>query len=177
MDKKKLSPVKIINTFNKKQNCWYVHTNQHYWDSELKQTRHIRKTIGKRLTEDGDILYNNTYLLEHPEEFKKEKVENAVSTTKSLGEVRLLNSIVKDLKLNKFLKDSFGGDKADKILSLAEYLICTEKALSWSGAWAEDKDLIIDDIKSQDVSRILESITPDERNDFFKSWGESHSKG
>ena len=177
MDKKKLSPIKIINTYNKKQNCWYVHTNQHYWDSELKQTRHIRKTIGKRLTEDGEIIYNNTYLLEHPEESKNEKVENKVSSTKSLGEVKLLNSVVKDLKLNKFLKDSFGSDKASKIISLAEYLICTEKALSWSGAWAENKDLIIEDIQSQEVSRILESITPDERNDFFKSWGESHSKG
>lgn len=54
-----------------------------------------------------------------------------------------MNSIVKDLKLHKFLKDSFGSNKANKIISLAEYLICTEKALSWSGAWAENKDLII----------------------------------
>ena len=177
MDKKKLSPVKIIDTFNKKQNCWYVHTDQYYWNSELKQTRHIRKTIGKRLTKDGDIIYNNTYLLEHPEEFAKKKSKNAVSNTKSLGEVKLLNTVVKRLKLHKFLQDSFGKDKANKIISLAEYLICTEKALSWSGAWAQDKELIIDDIKSQDVSKILESLTPDERNSFFKAWGEANSKG
>ncbi len=100
--------------------------------------------------------------MEHPEGFKKKSVSN----TKSLGEVKLLNTVVKRLKLNKFLKNSFGEDKANKIVSLAEYLICTEKALSWSGAWTQDKDLIIDDIRSQDVSKILETITLDERKFF-----------
>ncbi|MDA3937920.1 MAG: hypothetical protein PF693_01245 [Spirochaetia bacterium] len=53
----KLSKTKIINTYNKKQKYWYVYSDQSYWNPEKKQTRHIRRTIGKRLTKDGDMVH------------------------------------------------------------------------------------------------------------------------
>jgi len=67
MDKEnepKLSKTKIIDTFNKQQGYWYVHRDQSYWDTEKKQTRHVRTTIGKRLKKDGPIIYNDRFKAE-----------------------------------------------------------------------------------------------------------------
>ena len=175
---KKESKEKIITTYNAKQGYWYVHTDSYYWDSEKKQTRHKRKTIGKKLIENGPIIYNSRYLLEHPEIIEKQeratKVSPRVSTTKSLGEIRLLDSVVRDLGLRKHLTKAFNKNKSDKIIALAEYLICTEKALSWAGSWADDKDLAISNILSQDVSKILESLSTDERTTFSQEWIKAH---
>jgi len=171
METNNTSTIKIITTYNKKMGYYYVHEDSHYWNKELRQTRHIRKTIGKKLTEDGDIIYNDRYKLEHPElKIKKKNSMPAVSTTKSIGEIKLLDSVITDLNLKKPLVTAFGNEKAAIIIDLAKYQICTEKALSWAGSWADDKDISISDFSSQSISKILANITHDQQNIFYKHW-------
>lgn len=163
----KLSKPKIIDTYNKKQGYWYVYQDQSYWDSKKKQTRHIRHVIGKRLTKDGPIIYNNRY---KAEESREAVPKAAVSKTELLGETLLLDAMVKDLKLRKHLVKAFGKDAAEKIIGLAEYVMCTKRAVSWGGDWGEGRNAHIANMSSQAVSKLLSSLHGDARNIFFKSW-------
>jgi len=167
----KLSEPKIIDTYNKKQGYWYVHSDQSYWDPEKKQTRHIRKTIGKRLTKDGKIIYNNRYQVEHTVEAL---FQTEISSTELIGETLVLDAIVRELGLRKHLVKAFGKGVADKIIGLAEYVICTKRAPSWCGDWAEYRNPQITGMSSQTVSELLCSLNPDKRNTFFQSWMEAN---
>lgn len=175
MDKEnepKLSKTKIIDTFNKQQGYWYVHRDQSYWDTEKKQTRHVRTTIGKRLTKDGPIIYNDRFKAEQAQSIPP---EIAISRTRQLGETLILDSIADALMIKKHLGKAFGKQTAEKIIGLAEYVICTKRALSWAGDWAEDRNEPIEGMTSQSVSKLLSSLKPDARNTFFKSWMAANS--
>mgnify|MGYP003852239661 CR=1 FL=1 len=163
----KLSEPKIIDTFNKQQGYWYVHRDQSYWDKEKKQTRHVRTTIGKRLSKDGPIIYNDRF---KAEQLQSIPPDVAISRTQQLGETLILDSMVAELKIMKQLTKAFGRDSAEKIIGLAEYVICTKRALSWAGDWAEGRNEHIEGMTSQSVSKFLSALKPDARNTFFKNW-------
>ena len=165
--KPKLSKPKIIDTYSKKQGYWYVHQDQSYWDPEKKQTRHIRHVIGKRLIKDGPIIYNNRYKVE---EAQTTLPQAAISKTELLGETLILDAMVKNLNVRKHLVKAFGKDSADKIVGLAEYVICTKRAISWGGDWAESRNPHLAEMNSQSISKLLSSLDPDSRNTFFQSW-------
>ncbi|MDY0371161.1 MAG: transposase [Sphaerochaetaceae bacterium] len=167
-----LSEPKIIDIYNKKQGYWYVYSNQSYWDSEKKQTRHVRHTIGKRLTADGPIIYNNRFKSEQPSA-ALEKAE--ISSTELLGETLVLDAIVKELGLKKHLTAAFSKDKAEMVIGLAEYLICTKRAPSWSGDWAAYRNPKIAHLTSQSVSELLSSLSRDKRNTFFSRWMQANT--
>lgn len=46
----------IVNVYNKSRGITYVYESKSYWDKELKQPRSIRKLIGKRDPETGEII-------------------------------------------------------------------------------------------------------------------------
>ncbi len=167
----KLSKPEIIDVYNKKQGYWYVYSNRHYWNKEKGQTRHIRQTIGKRLTKDGEIIYNNKYKAEHA----AEAVQNReISKTQLLGEVLVLDQAVKDLGIRKHLVKAFGKSTADYILGIAQYTICTEKAMSWCGDWAEGRCRKIEGMASQSVSSLLSSLSGDKMRTFYRLWMEAN---
>jgi len=56
------------------------------------------------------------------------------------------------------------------IIGLAQYIICTKRAPSWSGDWAEYRNPKISHLTSQSVSELLSSLNKDKRNTFFSSW-------
>lgn len=162
-----LSEPRIINVFNVKQGYWYVYSDQSFWDSVKKQTRHVRRTIGKRLTEDGPIIYNNRFKVEEAGPIL-ERAE--ISSTELLGETLVLDAIVKELGLKKHLKAAFSKNTADMIIGVAQYIICTKRAPSWSGDWAAYRNSTIDHLTSQSVSELLSSLSRDKRNTFFSHW-------
>lgn len=166
-DTPKLSEPKIVGVYNKKQGYWYVYNDRAYWDPEKKQTRHTRKIIGKRLTKDGPIIYSNRYSSDYVAE---ELITLQVSTTSLVGEVLVLDDIIKELGLEKHLKRAFGKNEAKVILGMAQYLICTEKAFSWCGDWAAGRNPKIEHMTSQSVSDFLSSLNNDKRNTFYSSW-------
>ncbi len=166
-DKAELSEPKIIDVYNKKQGYWYVYKDWAHWDSQKKQTRHTRKIVGKRETKDGPIIYNNRYSSDYAVE---ELAKLEVSSTTLIGETLVLDAIVRELGLEKHLKGAFGKDDAKVIIGMAGYLICTEKAFSWCGDWAEGRDPKIEHMTSQSVSDFLSSLNNDKRNTFYDSW-------
>ena len=46
----------IVNVYNKSRDITYVYESKSYWDKDLKQPRSIRKLIGKRDPETGEII-------------------------------------------------------------------------------------------------------------------------
>lgn len=46
----------IVNVYNKSRGITYVYESKSYWDKNLKQPRSIRKLIGKRDPETGEII-------------------------------------------------------------------------------------------------------------------------
>lgn len=46
----------IVNVYNKSRGITYVYESKSYWDKDLKQPRSIRKLIGKRDPETGEII-------------------------------------------------------------------------------------------------------------------------
>ncbi len=64
---------------------------------------------------------------------------------------------------------AFGKVTTERIIGLAEYLICTKKAPSWCGDWAAYRNPKIAGMSSQSVSELLCSLNRDKRNTFFRS--------
>jgi hypothetical protein len=112
-------------------------------------------------------FYNNRYSSDYAVE---ELAKLEVSSTTLIGETLVLDAIVRELGLEKHLKGAFGKDDAKVIIGMAEYLICTEKAFSWCGDWAEGRDSRIEHMTSQSVSDFLSSLNNDKRNTFYDSW-------
>lgn len=163
----KLSEPKIVDVYNKKQGYWYVYKDRSYWDPEKKQTRHKREIVGKRLAKDGPVIYNNRYRGEHVVE---DIAKLEVSSTSYMGETLVLDAIVRELGLMKHLKAAFGKEDALTIIGMAQYLICTRRALSWCGDWAQGRNPKIEHLTSQGVSDFLCSIGNDKRNTFYGTW-------
>ncbi len=46
----------LVNVYNKSRDITYVYESKSYWDKDLKQPRSIRKLIGKRDPETGEII-------------------------------------------------------------------------------------------------------------------------
>lgn len=172
----KLSQPRIIDTYNKRMGYWYVHTDQSYWDSEKQQTRHVRRTIGKRLVEGGPIIYNNRFKAEQLQEDGLYGVE--ISSTVCLGETLVLDAIVARLGIARHLHKAFGRQDGQTVIALAQYVICTRRALSWAGDWSEGRDGRIDHLDSRRVSEFLQSLDRGRRDTFFSSWMKAnHSPG
>ncbi|MBK5201589.1 MAG: hypothetical protein JJE21_08680, partial [Spirochaetaceae bacterium] len=109
----------IKDIWNEKQGYYYVYKQNCYWDADKRQARYKRKLIGKKLTKDGDIIYNSRSKLELKlqEESKVAKIEKISSkkvdkiTSKihspikvtSLGAELLLEKYIKDNSIRKFL--------------------------------------------------------------------------
>jgi transposase len=177
MDKQqeiKLSKPRIIDTYDKKMGYWYVHSNQSYWDKEKQQTRHIRRTIGKRLTKDGPIIYNNRFKAEQLQKDGLAGIE--ISSTASLGESLVLDSIVSELGLRRHLVKAFGKEDGQTIISLAQYTICTKGALSWAGDWSESRDGRIAHLDSQKISDFLQTLHRGRRDTFYASWMQANQE-
>jgi len=183
----------IKDIWNKKQGYYYVYKQNCYWDAEKKQARYKRKLIGKRLTKDGDIIYNDRYKLEKKlkEEIKPTRVKNTSSKESSkvpspikvtsLGAELLLEKYINNNSLRTFLSDSLQSkEDAEEVLSIAKYNICTNQAFSWSGQWIDNHSKRLPyTITSQRVSELLKRITQSKIEAFLKKWVNSNinSKG
>ncbi|MFA6843809.1 MAG: transposase [Bacilli bacterium] len=177
----------IKDIWNAKQKYYYVYKQQCYWDVEKKQARYKRKLIGKRLTKNGDIIYNNRSKLEMKleEESKATSLKEphkSISETPapikvtSLGAEILLEKYIESNSLRKFLSKTLQSkEDAEEVLSIAKYNICTNQAFSWSGQWIENHSKKLSySITSQGVSELLKRITQSKIEEFLKKWVNSN---
>jgi transposase len=165
---KKFSKPRIIPINNKKNGITYLYHDQFYWDTEKQQTRHKRVCIGKIDAKTGKQVFNQKYIANKT---KKTPLQGKTPfTLHSVGQILLLQHLVKTLKLEKTLRISFGEAKTSKLLALAYYCTCKSEPLSQGGKWLTQHGLDTSLTGHEQISEFLSTISEDSQQRFFDSW-------
>lgn len=167
----------IVYQKNMKTGVTYVYESISHWDKEKRQSRAIRKCIGKLDPSTNEII---------PTRKRKRKIETEeftrigkpgpvpiIQTTRNFyGATYLFDEIGKQLGINNDLKRCCP-DTYKQILSTAYYLILEDKnPLSRFPKWSKiHKHPYGKDIPSQRSSELFASITEAEREHFFQLQG------
>jgi len=169
-----LSKPKIIRIKNKKTGVIYLYQNQHYWDSEKQQTRHIRRCIGKVDPNTQQPIYNHRYRTEQKMEHTIK--EERVASIQPIGKILLLGKAFVQSKLSLHLKKVFSDDEVAMIKDLVFYLVSEDNQLSNANLWlmqnfADKKPQSFEAIKD-----LLKTLNKSRQNLFFESWAKPSSK-
>ena len=169
-----LSKPKIIRIKNKETGVVYLYQNQHYWDSEKQQTRHIRRCIGKLDTKTQEPIYNHRYRSE--QKMVQTIEEERVAFIQPIGKILLLEKVFVQSKLSLHLKRVFADGEVALIKDLVFYLVSENNQLSSANLWlmqnyADKQPLSFDSIKD-----LLKTLNKSRQNLFFERWAKPSSK-
>jgi len=166
----------IVYQKNKKTGIAYVYENEAYWDKEKQQSRAKRTLIGKLDPETGKIIPTRSYKKKVSEESISPSKRGPVPITKIqrsfYGASYLLDEIGRITGVKEDLRACFP-ENYKQILSIAYYLILEENnSLSRFSHWQR---LHIhpyrEDLPSQRSSELFQSITEENRMNFFRRQG------
>jgi transposase len=155
----------VIHT--KKDGKKYVYSAVSYWDKEKKVSRNRQVCLGRLCEETGEIIPSNR----KARTAKRAAVAPEVTASSLIiGPYVILEKICHDVGLEKVLRKSFP-DRWEKILSLAMFLTHKGVPLSrcdkWSKIYKHPYDKFL---SSQDVSKLLASISEGEIQRFESLW-------
>lgn len=141
---------------------------ERHWDKEKKQARSKQVCIGKLDPVNGEIIPSKR-LGDHGSAALNPAV---TATTTITGPSLLLRKADRSIGLSAILKKASPGHW-EEILTLAWYLLCTGQALSNAEVWSRHHEVPCKkSITNQRISDLLDRITEDERQTFFKLWGQ-----
>jgi len=151
----------------KKDGKKYVYSVEGYWDKEKKAPRNKQVCLGRLNEESGEIIPSN----------RKGRVAKRAAAVPDLtaralviGPYAVLNKIAHDTGLEQVLRASFP-DKWQLILSLAFFLVQKGLPLSRCEIWSKShKHPWGGELLSQNISRLLVSLTEGARQGFFSRW-------
>jgi len=169
-----LSKPKIIRIKNKKTGVVYLYQNQHYWDSQKQQTRHIRRCIGKLDTNSQEPIYNHRYRTEQKIEhtFKEERV----AFIQPIGKILLLEKVFVQSKLSLHLKRVFSENEVAMIKDLVLYLVSEDNQLSNANHWLLQNFSDKQPLSFETIKDLLKTLNKSRQNHFFESWAKKSSK-
>jgi transposase len=167
----------VVYQKNAKTGVTYVYESISHWDKEKRQSRAVRKCIGKLDPSTNEII---------PTRKRKRKIEPedsartgkpgtvpVIQTTRNFyGATYLFDEIGKQLGISADLKRCYP-DTYKQILSIAYYLILEDRnPLSRFPKWSKiHKHPYAKDIPSQRSSELFASITEEARENFFRLQG------
>jgi transposase len=124
-----------------------------------------RVSIGKIDEATGDLIPNRNYY----EIYKNTEVPE-VQCIKSYGLTYLVDSIFKELRIDKVLRNIFP-DTADQIIAIAEYMLAEGNIMYYYDDWV-DETYPYGNVRlsSQQISRVFKGIDYKRRMEFFKTW-------
>lgn len=169
-----LSKPKIIRIKNKKTGVVYLYQNQHYWDSEKKQTRHIRRCIGKLDTNTQEPIYNHRYRSEQKIEHTLQ--QERIAFIQPIGRILLLEKVFVQSKLRVHLKKVFSDDEVTMIKSLVFYLVSEDNRLSNASNWLLQNYHEQQPLSFERVKDLLKILNKSRQNLFFENWKRRSSK-
>ena len=156
--------------YHRKKETGYTYVYEvveEHWDKEKKQMRSKQRCIGKLDPVSGEIIPSKR-LGKHGGAALNDSV--TANTTVS-GPKLLLEKIDQEISLSEILKQA-SPKNWEQILSLAWYMVCTGKALSYAENWCQNHEAPFSgDLASQRISELLDRMVEDERQTFFKLWG------
>lgn len=163
----------IVYQKNKTTGITYVYESTSFWDKDKQQSRAKRKCIGKLDPISGKLLPNvKTDSQAAP--LPKKRGPKPVNECKRLfyGSTYLLDAIGETTGVEKDLKRCFP-ESYKQILSLAYYLVLEEaNSMSRFTRWASmHRHPWLKDVPSQRISELFQSITEDNKQQFFRLQG------
>jgi hypothetical protein len=127
-----------------------------------------RVAIGKLDPESGMLIPNKAYFIHYPAE--NPETEKILYQSRMIGTAFLVDRLASSLGLDKALLKAFGKPVAGKILTAALYMVARGNSFKEIEDFCEDCVLRGPKLAYGDAIDLFESITPDERIAFFKSW-------
>lgn len=152
----------------KKSGVTYVYeVLEEYWDKDKKQMRNRQRCIGKLDPDTGELIPSRRL---GPHAAPAMNPAITAHTTVS-GPAFILRKVDEEIGLSKVLKKACPDHWAD-IMSLAWYVLSTGKALAYAGSWCAGHEVPSGrELSGQRISELLDAISEDERQSFFKLWG------
>lgn len=152
----------------KSKDTIYVYYITRVYRNEKGKPTNDRVSIGKIDNETGMLIPNRNYYEIYAQSEQFNKVE--IDSIKSCGTTYVVDGLLKKLGLLDIMKKKFP-KFADKIIALAEYMLCEGNVMSYYEDWC-DEVYPHGNVKlsSSDISRIFQAIDHKSRMDFFKTW-------
>lgn len=155
--------------YHRKKDTGYTYVYEvieEHWDKEKKQMRSKQRCIGKLDPVTGEIIPSKR-LGKHGNAALNDAVTAKTTVT---GPKLLLKKIDKNISLSKILKRA-SPKNWEQIMSLAWYMVCNGKALSYAENWCQNHEAPFSgDLASQRISELLGRMIEDEFQTFFKLW-------
>jgi transposase len=164
-------------THHRKHNgATYVYRQESYWDKSKGRSATSQVCIGK-LDAGGKIVYNKRFRDQAAREAleKGETINESVTTGQSL----VLANATEQIGLGRVLRSSLGRKTADTLISLAWAVVALDGTMYHASVWIEQNECPAHNEapSSQDISRILGSVTQGQIDDFLKAWMAHRAKG
>ncbi len=167
---------KIVFKETNKNGVKYVYYLTKSFRDEHGKPKNKRTIIGKLDNELNMLIPNNNYYELFSDKQIKEHTHDTIiaySKTRSYGTTYLLNHIFDTLKLDCFLKESFGLTIAEKIKTISEYIVSESSVMYYLEDWIAENYFEEDiSISSQGSSVLFKSINDEDRMKFFKKWSD-----
>lgn len=156
----------------------YLYESTSYRNSEGKP-RNKRCLIGKINRETGDPIYRPEYLermaangtpiaVPAPTRFSVEDIRQ--STIREYGAFYLLHEVAKDIGLLEALKKS-SPEHWQECFVLACYLVISGDPFLYCEQWIQNTEcLTVGKLSSQRISELLNSISAEQRDQFYETW-------
>lgn len=162
---------------HKKNGTTYVYRQESYWDKAKKRSATKQVCIGK-LGDDGEIVYNKRF----SDPAARDALERGETLSESVvtGQSLVLDRAATVTGLDRVLRKTFAPRLFDVLMSLAYAIVATgDAAMYVAPAWMEDNDCPVRENPptSQEISRILASVSQDDIEDFLAAWMRHRDKG
>lgn len=171
---KKLSKPSIIQSKNKKTGVVYLYQSQHYWDPGKKQTRHVRRCIGKLDGKTQEPIYNHRYMAEQG---LQQAIGNGrIAHVQPVGRMLLLEKVFIQSKLRLHLNKVFSAEEVAQIKALVFSLVGEDNQLANAGHWLEEHYHGMPPLDTDAIKDLLKTLKKSRQNQFFERWGAGSSK-
>ena len=148
----------------------YIHLVLRAYRNEKGQPTNERVSIGRLDEESGMLIPNKRYY----EIFGEPEKETQPTAVKSIGLHAAFQMAASECGLEKLTRSIFG-ERADALLTVAEYMLSDGNVMSYMEDWQEEQvGYLKTPLTGQGLSRLFSSITREERMAFFEEWMRMH---
>lgn len=160
-------PQRGIIKYKNKDTIYAYYITRIYRNEKGKPTND-RVSIGKIDNETGMLIPNRNYYEIYAGNRPSKQPE--IESIKSCGVTFTIDGILQQLGLIEIMKIKFP-KYADKIIALAEYMLCEGNVMSYYEDWYDEVYPHANiKLSSSDISRVFQAIDYKSRMDFFRTW-------
>lgn len=159
----------------KKDKYYYVYKPiEYFYKKDKKQSIESRVCIGRKL-DDVYMIPNTAYSKYYEDDDLKLSDPPAFSDTLKIGNILIMNKILKDISLDKIL--DVHDDKKDTIINLVYYLIIDgNSSFQHYPCFAYNHNIIGDIYSDSYICEFLKSFSDKEKEVFLDAWNKIHTK-